>query len=98
MLQSTDRERLRRAVEHDIDLVLAACLPTDRQFADNIVEPAMANHCLHPIASLKMSGVMDRTPTIYCSICSYTLTDTAVTLRVEAYKQEVLRNKNEGVQ
>ena len=76
-----DREKLRVAVEHDINLVLAACLP--QGFASNVTEPPMVIGCMHPVEALKI----DLQNRVICSCCYKRIDQELVDIRMQEYNR-----------
>lgn len=77
-------EQLRAAVEHDIEVILKACMPDD--FFVPGPEPKVVGMCLHPYQKMTYVDML-RSDGIKCQDCGTVLTENQVQERLVEWKQ-----------
>lgn len=78
-------------IENDIDVVLAACLPTFWTPEAPTPEPKLALGCVHPMEKIKVSTTSEDLggrPSWFCVGCDHYLEPRLVTLRYEQWVNE----------
>jgi len=86
MLSEQEVERLRAAVERDVDVVVRACWPREWSNEPAPIEPHLVCGCYHPATMLALSRDANLKITVQCAACGTDIDNELVAIRLKDYQ------------